>query len=205
MTSAHRRIVVFDLGGVLLRWDPRFLYRKLFDGDEAAMERFLATVCTQEWNERQDAGRSFADAVAELVPVHAQQSELIEAFGKRFGEMVPGAIEETVEVVAELKSRDVPLYALSNWSAETFPPLRARFTFLEWFDGIVISGEEGFMKPDPRIFRVLLERYRIAPDESVFIDDDPRNPAVAASLGMHGIHFRSPQLLRSELRALGLL
>ena len=120
MASARRRIVVFDLGGVLLQWDPRFLYRKLFDGDEVAMERFLATVCTQEWNEHQDAGRSFANAVAELVPMHAHQRELIEAFGKRFGEMVPGAIEATVEVVAELRSRDVPLYALSNWSAETF-------------------------------------------------------------------------------------
>ena len=169
------------------------------------MEHFLATVCSQEWNERQDAGRSFADAVAELVPLHADQAGLIEAFGKRFGEMVPGAIDGTVDIVADLKRRNVLLYALSNWSAETFPPLRTRFAFLEWFDGIVVSGEEGVMKPDPRIFRILLERYRITPEEAVLIDDDPRNPAVAAALGMHGIHFRSPELLRSELRALGLL
>jgi 2-haloacid dehalogenase len=203
--APRRRVVVFDLGGVLLQWNPRFLYRKLFDGDEAAMEHFLATVCSQEWNERQDAGRSFADAVAELLPLHADQARLIEAFGKRFGEMVPGAIDGTVDIVADLKRRNVPLYALSNWSAETFPPLRARFAFLEWFDGIVVSGEEGVMKPDPRIFRILLERYRITPEETVLIDDDPRNPVVAASLGMHGIHFQSPELLRSELRALGLL
>jgi 2-haloacid dehalogenase len=203
--AARRRVVVFDLGGVLLQWNPRFLYRKLFDGDEAAMEHFLATVCSQEWNERQDAGRSFADAVAELLPLHADQARLIEAFGKRFGEMVPGAIDGTVDIVADLKRRNVPLYALSNWSAETFPPVRARFAFLEWFDGIVVSGEEGVMKPDPRIFRILLERYRITPEETVLIDDDPRNPVVAASLGMHGIHFQSPELLRSELRALGLV
>ena len=203
--APRRRVVVFDLGGVLLQWNPRFLYRKLFDGDETAMERFLATVCTPEWNERQDAGRTFADAVAELLPKHAHQTELIEAFGKRFGEMVPGAIEGTVAIVAELKRRSVPLYAVSNWAAETFAPLRSRFPFLEWFDGIVVSGEEGVIKPDPRIFRILLERYRIAPDEAVFIDDDPRNSIVAASLGMHGIHFKSPDLLQSELRALNLL
>jgi 2-haloacid dehalogenase len=154
---ARRRIVVFDLGGVLLQWNPRFLYRKLFDGDEAAMEHFLATVCTEEWNERQDAGRSFADAVAELVPRYAGQVELIEAFGKRFDEMVSGVIDGTVDIVADLKHRGVPLYALSNWSAETFPPLRARFAFLASFDGIVVSGEEGVIKPDPRIFRILLE------------------------------------------------
>ena len=203
--AARRRVVVFDLGGVLLQWNPRFLYRKLFDGDEAAMEHFLGTVCSQEWNERQDAGRSFADAVAELVPMHAHQAELIEAFGKRFGEMIPGAIDDTVDILADLKRRNVPLYALSNWSAETFPPVRTRFAFLEWFDGIVISGEEGVIKPDPRIFQILLERYRIVPEETVFIDDNPRNPAAAASLGIHGIHFQSPELLRSELRALGLL
>ena len=200
-----RHIVVFDLGGVLIRWDPRNLYRKLFDGDDAAMEDFLNDVCTVEWNERQDAGRSFAEAVAELRPQHPDKLELIEAFGRRFDEMIPGAVEGSVEILAELKRAGVPRYALTNWSAETFAPQRQRFEFLSWFDGIVVSGEEGVIKPDPKIFRILLERYRIAPDETVFIDDDPGNAAAAALLGIHGIHFQSPAQLRRELEALELL
>jgi len=203
--SPPRRVVVFDIGGVLIRWDPRNLYRKLFGGDEAAMESFLANVCTVDWNERQDAGRSFADATAELLPRHAAQVHLIEAFGRRFGEMIPGAIEGTVDILADLRRAGVPRYALTNWSAETFPPQRERFEFLSWFDGIVVSGEEGVIKPDPQIFRILLQRYRIAPQEAVFIDDNPMNAEAAASLGIHGIHFRSPELLRRELETLDLL
>jgi 2-haloacid dehalogenase len=204
-TAPRRRIVVFDIGGVLLRWDPRHLYRKLFPGDERAMEDFLANVCTVEWNERQDAGRTFAEAHAELLPRHADQAHLIEAFGRRFDEMIAGPVEGTVDILAELRSVGVPRYALTNWSAETFPPARRRFDFLSWFDGIVVSGDEGVIKPDPRIFRILLDRYRIEPDEAVFIDDNPGNAAAAAALGIHGIHFRSPELLRRELEALGLL
>jgi len=200
-----RRVVVFDLGGVLIRWNPRHLYRKLFAGDDAAMEEFLGNVCTVEWNERQDAGRTFADAVAALLPRHADKRELIEAFGHRFDEMIPGAIEGTVDILADLKRAGVPRYGLTNWSAETFPPQRNRFPFLAWFDGIVASGEEGVTKPDPRIFRILLQRYAIAPDEAVFVDDNPGNAAAATALGLHGILFRSPELLRRELEALGLL
>jgi 2-haloacid dehalogenase len=200
-----RRVVVFDLGGVLLDWNPRYLYRKLFAGDEAAMESFLANVCTPEWNERQDAGRSFADAVAALLPRHADQAELIAAFGQRFDEMIAGSIDGTVAILAELKRAGLPLFALTNFSAETFRPQRRRFEFLSWFDGIVVSGEEGVIKPDPRIFRILLERYGITPEEAVFIDDNPANAAAAAALGIHGIHFRSPGLLRGELDAIGLL
>ena len=203
--NGRRRIVVFDLGGVLLQWNPRFLYRKLFPDDDEAMEAFLDTVCTEEWNECQDAGRTFADAVADLLPAHADKVELIEAFGRRFDEMIPGAIDGTVDILHQLKRAGVPLYALTNWSAETFPPQRTRFDFLSVFDGIVVSGEEGVIKPDPRIFRILLERYAIAPEAAVFIDDNPKNAEAAAALGIHGIHFRSPELLRSELQALGLL
>jgi 2-haloacid dehalogenase len=201
----QRRIVVFDFGGVLLNWNPRHLYRKLFAGDEVAMEAFLANVCTTEWNEQQDAGRSFADAVAELLPRHPDKAALIAAFGQRFDEMIAGPIEGTVEILAELKRSGVPRYGLTNFSAETFQPQRQRFEFLSWFDGIVVSGEEGVIKPDPRIFRILLERYRIAPEEAVFIDDNPGNAAAATTLGIHGIHFRSPELLRRELESLGLL
>jgi len=204
-SRSPRRVVVFDLGGVLIDWNPRYLYRKLFHGDEDAMETFLSEVCTVEWNERQDAGRTFAEAVAALLPRHADKIELIEAFGKRFDEMITGEIAGSVDILAALKRAGVPRYALSNWSAETFPPQRDRFPFLAWFDGIVISGEEGVIKPDPRIFRVLLDRHRIAPHEAVFIDDNPANAAAAEALGIHGIYFRSPQLLRRELEALGLL
>jgi len=203
--SASRRVVVFDLGGVLLQWDPRHLYRKLFPGDEAAMESFLAEVCTVEWNERQDAGRSFADATAELMPKHSDKRHLIEAWSQRFGEMIPGALEGTVQIAGELKQRSVPLYGLTNWSSETFPAQRVRFPFLEWFDGIVVSGDEGVIKPDPRIFRILLDRYRVAADEAVFIDDNPKNAQAASALGIHGIHFQSPAQLRRELVSLDLL
>jgi 2-haloacid dehalogenase len=203
--SAERRVVVFDLGGVLLEWNPRHLYRKLFGGDDDAMEAFLGSVCTEDWNERQDAGRSFADGVAELLPKYPQHARLIEAFGARFDEMIPGAIDDSVAVLHELKRAGVPLYALTNWSSETFPPQRRRFPFLALFDGIVVSGDEGVIKPDPRIFRILLERYGVAAGDAVFIDDVQANAAAAAALGIHGIHFRSPALLRAELAMLGLL
>ena len=202
---ARRSVAIFDLGGVLLHWDPRLLYRKLFHGDEVAMDHFLATVCTTEWNERQDAGRTFAEATRELLPEHADKLELIEAFGKRFDEMVPGANDGTVAVLDELRQREVPIYAITNWSAETFPSMRRRFAFLAWFRDIVVSGAEGVMKPDPRIFRILLQRQGIAPESAVFIDDVAANAAVAATLGIHGIHFRSPDQLRGELAAAGLL
>jgi len=200
-----RSVAIFDLGGVLIEWNPRHLYRKLFNGDVAAMERFLADVCTTAWNERQDAGRSFADGTRELLPQHADKVDLIEAFGKRFDEMIPGAIEGSVALLAELKQSRVPVYAITNWSAETFPPQRERFPFLSWFDGIVVSGFEGVIKPDPRIFQILCRRYGIDPRSAVFIDDVARNADAASSVGIHGIYFRSPEQLRGELAALGFL
>jgi len=199
-----RSIAIFDLGGVLIEWNPRHLYRKLF-ADEAAMERFLATVCTSEWNLRQDAGRPFAEGFAALMPGHADKRELIEAWTARFGEMIPGAIEGTVDILRELDARGVPLYALSNWSAETFPTQRPRFPFLDAFRGIVISGAEGVVKPDPRIFRILLDRYGVDPATAVFVDDSEANARAATAVGLSGIHFRSPEQLRDELRQCGLL
>src|SRR5512143_2318010 len=130
MAAGRRSIAIFDLGGVLIDWNPRYLYRKLFSGDEAAMEHFLANVCTTEWNERQDAGRSFAEATQELMAHHADKRELIAAWRSRFDEMIPGAIEGAVEVLAAVKACGVPTYAISNWSSETFPPQRVRFPFL---------------------------------------------------------------------------
>ncbi|MCC6869910.1 MAG: HAD family phosphatase [Burkholderiales bacterium] len=201
----QRRAVIFDLGGVLLDWDPRHLYRKLFAGDEAAVEAFLTEVCTPEWNHAQDAGRDFDAAVAALLPAHREQLPFILAWRDRFDEMIPDVLPDTVAVARELKDRGVPLYALTNWPRETFPSQRRRFAFMDWFAGIVVSGEERVAKPDPRIFHILLERHGLSAAEAVFVDDKPDNARAAAALGIHGVHFRSATELRHELRELALL
>jgi 2-haloacid dehalogenase len=205
MIEVGRSIVVFDLGGVLIDWDPRHLYRKLFAGDEAAMEQFLATVCTHEWNRCQDAGRSFAEGARLLKAEHPDKAELIEAYGNRFGEMLAGPISSSVDVLAELRERGVPLYGLTNWSAETYPAALDRFAFLRWFRGILVSGEVGVIKPDPRIFALLIERFAIEPRCTVYIDDVEANAAAARPFGIHAIHFTTPARLRDELVALGRL
>jgi len=196
--------VVFDLGGVFIHWDPRHLYRKLMK-DEAAVEEFLANVCTQDWNEKQDAGRSFAEAEAELVAIHADKEHLIRAFGSRFDEMIPGANEDVVAILMELKARHTPLFALTNWSAETFVSQRARFPFLNAFDGILVSGEERLIKPDVRIFQLLVDRYRLDPRQTVFVDDVAQNAAAAGAVGIHGIQFTGAATLRNTLQGLRLL
>jgi 2-haloacid dehalogenase len=201
----QRSVVIFDLGGVLIDWNPRHLYRKLFNGDAAGMEAFLTEVCHHDWNLQQDAGRSFAEAEEEAIRRHPDKERLIRAWRARFAEMIPGALDDTVAILAELKERGTPLYALSNWSAETFPSQRPRFPFLEWFDGIVLSGEERVIKPDPRIYRALLDRYGVAAADAVFIDDSKKNADAATALGIHGLHFTSAATLRGELVALGLL
>lgn len=204
-TGGERAAAVFDLGGVLVDWNPRHLYRKLFAGDEEAMERFLAEVCTQEWNLRQDMGRPFAEAIEELSGRHPEHEPLIRAWFERWPETVGGAIEPAVEVVAELKRRGRPLYALSNWSAETFHHARRMFDFLAWFDDIVISGEVGLVKPDPRLFEYFLERTGREAAECLFVDDSRANVEAARALGFRAVHFRSAEQLREELRRTGLL
>jgi 2-haloacid dehalogenase len=196
--------VVFDLGGVLINWDPRHLYRQLFD-DEEEMERFLAEVTTAEWNARQDAGRALSDAVAELAARHPNRRDLIAAYYERWPEMLGGAIDGTVEILRELHERGVRVYALSNWSAETFPIARPMFPFLEWFDGIVISGEVKMVKPDPRIFAHVLEKFGLEPGSTVFVDDNAENVRAAETAGFLGIAFVSPTQLRRELDELKLL
>ena len=197
--------MVFDLGGVLIDRDPRHLYRKLFAGDEAAVEHFLATVCTHEWNRRQDAGRSFAEGARLLKTEHPDKVELIDAYGNRFDEMMAGPIAGTVDILGELKARDVPLYGLTNWSAETYPAALDRFAFLRWFRGTLVSGEVQLIKPDPRIFALLIERFAVEPERAVYIDDVEANVAAARPFGIHAIHFTTPARLREELVALGLL
>jgi 2-haloacid dehalogenase len=204
--APHRpAAVVFDLGGVLIDWNPRYLYRTLFGGDVAAMEHFLTHVCSPAWNHRQDAGRSFADGCAALVREFPDARPLVEAWRERFDETMAGPIAGTVEILAALRERGVLLYALSNWSAETFPIARARFDFLDWFDGIVISGELGVAKPDARTFAHLLETYDLRADATVFIDDLPANVAAAAATGMRAILFTDATALRAALRKVDLL
>lgn len=197
--------VVFDLGGVLLDWDPRHLYRRLFAGDEAAMERFLAEVCTPDWNRLLDAGTPFAAAVDALIARHPQQADLIRAYDARWPEMVAGPIAGSVVLLAELKSRRTPLYVLSNFPVDKYQLMRRRFSFLGWFDGVVISGEVGVCKPDAGIYQALLARYRLEAGACLFVDDRPANVAAARALGMAATLFRSPTDLRQALRAAGLL
>ncbi|HVW11649.1 MAG TPA: HAD family phosphatase [Bryobacteraceae bacterium] len=197
-------VVVFDLGGVLIDWNPRYLYRKLFE-DDAALEHFLSGVCTPEWNEQQDAGRLWSEAVAELTARHSDHAAMIAAYHQRWPEMLGGDIPETVEILKELKARGLRLYALTNWSHETFHVARSRFAFLDWFEGIVVSGEERLIKPDPAIFHRLLTRYGIEASRAVYIDDSARNVSAAGSLGLHALQFIDAHRLRQNLTALGLL
>jgi 2-haloacid dehalogenase len=198
------KAVVFDLGGVLIDWDPRYLYRKLL-ADEAAVEEFLATVCTPEWNAEQDRGRPFADGVAELVERHPVHAAAITAYHERWTEMLGGDIPGTVELLAELRETGVPLYALTNWSAETFGIARERFEFLAWFDGVLVSGEERIVKPDPAIFRLLLDRFGLDPETTFYVDDSPANVAAAGRLGFDAVPFTDPEQLRRDLEGRRLL
>lgn len=195
--------IVFDLGNVLIRWDPRHLYRDIFGADEAAMEHFLAEVCNTEWNEQQDRGRPWATAIADAIARHPAHEANIKAYFARWSEMIPGDIAGTVDILQQLRSRNVRLLALTNWSAETFPIAEARFPFLGWFEGIVVSGREQLIKPEPAIFQRLIERYDLRPATTMFIDDSMRNVEAANRAGLLGVHFTSPEALRTQLGALG--
>ena len=204
MTSERIDTVIFDLGNVLIGWDPRRLYRQLID-DEAQMEWFLSEVCNSEWNEQQDAGRPWAEGTALLRARFPAHAELIDAYHLRWKETLVGPIDGSVAILAELKARGVRLLALTNWSQETFPIARQLYPFLQWFEGIVVSGEECLVKPDSRIYQRLLERYAVDPTAALYIDDSARNVAAAAALGMHGWWFRDPAGLRERLVELGVL
>jgi 2-haloacid dehalogenase len=201
---APTKAVVFDLGGVLIDWDPRYLYRKLL-ADEEAVEEFLATVCTPEWNAELDRGRPFAEGVAELVERHPAHAAAIAAYHERWPEMLGGEVPGAVAVLADLRAAGVPLYALTNWSAETFTVTRGRFEFLDWFGGVVVSGEERVIKPDQRIFRVLIDRFGLDPETTLFVDDSEANVAAARALGFDAVRFTGPERLRRDLEARRLL
>ena len=204
MSAATTVTVVFDLGGVLIDWDPRYLYRKLMAEDE--IEPFLAEVGFFGWNHAQDAGGPWRDAVETLATKHPHRRELIAAFPDRFAETLGGPIDETVALLDELhRAGRARLLALTNWSSETFPVARATFGFLDSFEGIVVSGDEGVAKPDAVLFRTLIDRYSLVPHETVVIDDSAANVEAAAQLGLVAVRFTDPEQLRADLSRLGLL
>ncbi|MGH7494778.1 MAG: HAD family hydrolase [bacterium] len=196
--------VIFDLGGVLIDWNPRYLYRKLMNS-EAEIEYILSHICTPAWNAQQDAGRPFHEGIAELIKQYPQHRSAIEAYHQRWEEMLGEPHWGSVEIFRQIKSKGLPVYALTNWYAETFPTAKKRFSFLLEFDGIVVSGEEKVAKPDPALFHILLERYEIEASQAVYIDDWAPNIATAKGLGLHTIHFQSAPQLRRELQAYGVL
>jgi 2-haloacid dehalogenase len=196
--------VVFDIGNVLIEWDPRHLYRRIFATSEE-MERFLATVCTSAWNLDLDRGKSFSEGVAELVDRFPHHEEAIRAFDLRWDEMVPGLVEGTLALMGRLEARGVPLYAITNFSAEKFEVARRRFPFLDRFRGVVVSAHERRVKPDRRIFEILLERYGLRAEECLFIDDSAANVAGARAVGMSAHHFKNATGLEKTLADHGLL
>ena len=197
--------IIFDLGGVLIDWNPRYVYRHIFDSEEK-IDWFFENICTSQWNERQDAGRSLKEATQELLALHPEYESEIKAYYGRWEEMLGGPIGETVEILRELKSTGkFQIYALTNWSAETFPVALERYDFLQWFEGIVVSGAEKTRKPFKEIYEVLIDRHQINPSEAVFIDDSLRNVKGAEGAGIAGIHFQSPEGLKKSLQELSLL
>jgi 2-haloacid dehalogenase len=195
--------IIFDLGGVLIDWNPRHLYRKIFKSEEE-IDWFLQNVCTSEWNDQQDAGRSFEEATEELLAKFPQHESAIRAWYGRWEETINGSIDESVEILNQLKkSEKYRLYALTNWSEQTFPWALKNFPFLGWFEGIVVSGHEKTRKPLPAFYQILLDRYRIDPSKALFIDDVHRNILGGQAVGIRGIHFQSPVQLKDELQKMG--
>ncbi len=196
--------VVFDLGGVLLDWNPRHLYRKLI-ADEAEMEWFLAEVCSRAWHAAHDRGVSTASSCAALASEHPELSELIQAWSSRSEEMIGGVDAGSVEVLRAVLETGLPCYALTNMEEETYPLRLERFPFLGWFDGTVVSGSEGVAKPEPAIFKRLLDRFGLTPNATLMIDDTKENIETAGKLGIQTVQFRSSVQLRAELEAVGVL
>ncbi|VVT25345.1 conserved hypothetical protein [Sphingomonas sp. EC-HK361] len=194
--------VVFDIGRVLVDWNPRFLYERLI-GDDRALDAFVRDVVTEEWHFQHDAGRPFAETSAELIAAHPQHADLIAAWGPRFNETNRALIPGMEALVAELDEAGVPLFAITNFSGEFFPAFRAKYASLfARFRDIVVSGDEKLVKPDPAIYRLALERFGLRAEEAVFVDDNAANVAAAADLGMIALRFNDAETLRTELLAL---
>ncbi len=197
--------IIYDLGGVLIDWNPMYVYKDYFENEEQ-QRFFFEQVCTSDWNEAQDAGRSIAEATQERIQKFPEWEQAIRDYYGRWEEMLGGPIEDSVEVFRQLKdSGNVKLYALTNWSAETFPIALGRYDFLHWFDGRVVSGEEKTRKPFPEFYQILLDRYSVDVSKTVFIDDNARNVAAAVNMGIDSIHFKDAHSLKEELTQRNLL
>jgi 2-haloacid dehalogenase len=193
------KTVVFDVGGVLLDWDPEYLYRKLIP-DDGERAHFLRDVCPREWNARADAGLSWPDAVAERISLYPDKAELIRAYDTRWPEMVSGQLHDVVAIKDELRDKGIPLYAITNFSSQKWRLSQTLWPTLADFDGVVVSGDEKLLKPDPRIYQVLFDRYGLAPADCLFIDDVPANIDGAKHAGMAGHVFTSASSLRQALQ-----
>jgi len=197
--------VIYDLGGVLIDWNPKYLYRKIIN-DEKEIDWFLENICDMHWNEQQDAGRPLIEGTIEKIKEHPEHAEKIKAYYERWDEMLGGPIDASVTILRRLKEEDKhDLYALTNWSAETFPIARERYDFLSWFKGIVVSGEEKMRKPFYEIYNLLMSRYNISADHAIFIDDNLRNVEAAKSIGIDSIQYKSAPQLQLELEKRGVL
>ena len=199
------KAVVFDFGGVLLRWDPRNLYSRFFPEEPQAMEDFLAEIGFMEWNAQQDKGRPFAEAVASLSNQFQHPAHLINAYQENWKESITGTIDGTVELLRMLKETGISLYGLSNWSAETFAMVNHEFKFFNLFDEIVLSGEVKLIKPEPELFELFLQKIGKPANQCLFIDDSEANITTARKLGFDTVHFISPEHLQNELRIRQLL
>ncbi len=191
--------IIFDLGGVLIDWDPKYVYRTIFKTEEE-VDWFLNNITTMEWNVEQDGGRTIAEANEILIAQYPEHADNIKIYYDRWEEMLGGPIEENVALFKELKdSEKYKMVALTNWSAETFPVAIDRYGFLGWFDGIVVSGVEKCKKPDRKIYDIILNRYNLVPSESVFIDDNEDNISAAQKLGIKTVHCQTPEQVRNDL------
>jgi 2-haloacid dehalogenase len=198
------KTIVFDLGGVLVDWNPRYLYRSVFN-DDAKMNHFLANICTGNWNELQDAGRSIQEATEVLVGHFPEYEFYIRMFYGEWQKMLNGPINGTVDILKTLKNKEYRILALTNWSAETFPIALGLFDFLHWFDDVLVSGKEKLIKPDPAIFNLLIKRYSLDPAQTIFIDDNIKNVTSAKEVGLDAIHFTDPHILRLQLNERGII
>lgn len=193
--------IIFDLGGVLIDWNPEYVFLDAFNGDREKMQWFFDTICTHDWNENQDAGYPLVQATQDLVEKFPDYERYIRMFYGEWKNMLGGAIDGSVKILeALIKSGDYKVVALTNWSNETFPIAKKRFEFLNWFEGIVVSGDEKTRKPFNDIYEITLKRFNIIPEKSVFIDDNLRNIGAANNLGINGILFKNPEELIQQLK-----
>ena len=197
--------VIFDLGGVLIDWNPEYVYLEVFNGDREKMKWFFDEICTMDWNENQDAGYPLQQATEERVKLFPEYEEWIRIYYSRWEEMLGNQIDGTVAILKQLiDNPNYKVVALTNWSAETFPVALERFDFLHWFEGIVVSGTEKMRKPFNEIYELTLNRFNIEASQSLFIDDNARNIEAAKKMGINTIRFNNPTQLKSELKSLNI-